>query len=135
MVVKEYNYSSGSSALDPKRQGTSPNRKKSQQNKHRRATKPAKQNIFKRIVTNDVAHIAAIILVLGSVTIARDARVFSTQKQLSQINQDMKVLVSENEALQVELLKTSSLEKIETIAKDRLNMISPTKDSIVDMGK
>lgn len=135
MVVKEYNYSSGSSALNPQRQGTSPNRRKSQQNKRHRANKPTKKNLFKRILNNNVAQIAAVILVLGGITIARDAKVFSTQNQLSQVNQEIKTLSSENEALQVELLKSSSLEKIENIAKNKLNMISPTKESIVDIGK
>ena len=135
MVVKEYNYNSGSSALDPKRQGTSPNRKKSQQNKRNRSNKLEKKSLFKRVLTNDVAQIAFVILVLGSITIGRDGKVFSTQKQLSQINNNIKTLVSENEALQVELLKSSSLEQIEDIAKNKLNMISPTKEYIVDIGK
>lgn len=135
MVVKEYNYSNGSSALDPKRQNNSPSRKGNQQKKHKKSIRPEKKSLFKRVLINDVAHIAAVILILGGITISRDARVFSTQKQLSQINREIKTLSSESEALQVELLKSSSLEDIESIAKEKLNMISPTKESIVDIGK
>ena len=135
MVVKEYNYSNGSSALDPQRQRTSPNRKKSQQSKRNKTNKAANRSLLKRILINDVAQIAAFILILGGITIARDAKVFSVQKQLSQINKDIKTLASESEALQVELLKSSSLEQIEAIAKDKLNMVSPTKESIIDIGK
>lgn len=134
MVVEEYIYD-GSSALAPSKQGVNPRRKedlKRKQQKNKKYKKKAKQRSFlARVLRNDMTHIASVILVLGFVVIGRDAKVFKMQKQLSEVNTGIKALNSSNEALTVEILKANSLEKIETIARENLDMVHPTKDDMV----
>ena len=45
------------------------------------------------------------------------------------------VVITENEALKVQILKASSLDKIEDIAKNKLKMILPTKENMIKLGE
>lgn len=55
------------------------------------------------------------------------------QNQLSKINRDISSTISDNEALEVKILKSISLDDIASIAKNRLSMIFPTKDDILNL--
>lgn len=131
MVVKEYDYIKGNTALNPKRKSTERDRKKyeelkrSKKNRERRIQEQKKKNRAAML------QIAIFILVMGIVTIARDSQVFTSQKELSAINSEIKLYESDNEALQVDLLKFSSLDNIKNTAEEQLNMSLATRDNIV----
>ena len=132
MIENEFNYN-GSSALKPQRKKqTTPSRKSydkeikksQQQRKIRQREKKLKKNVIQ---------VVFLILIVGGITITRDMKVYETQKQLDSINKQMNTVITENEALKVEILKAGSLEKIEEVAKNKLKMILPTKDDMVKL--
>ena len=77
--------------------------------------------------------IISLIFVLGFTIISRDGKVYQMQNQLSKINRDISSTISDNEALEVKILKSISLDDIASIAKNRLSMIFPTKDDILNL--
>ena len=131
MIVKEFDYN-GSSALKPQRkEQTVPSRKTYDKKKKKIEQQRRKKQKDKR-VRKSVLQIVLLILVVGGVTISRDIKVYKTQQQLDSINKQINSVITENEALKVQILKASSLDKIEDVAKNKLKMILPTKD---DMAK
>ena len=131
MVVKEYDYIKGNNALNPKRKSTEREQKKyeelkkSKKNRERRIQEQKKKNRVAAL------QIAIFILLMGLVTIGRDSQVFKMQKDLTDINREIKQYQADNEALEVDLLKFSSLDNIKSSAEEQLNMTMVTKDNIV----
>ncbi|MGU0355080.1 septum formation initiator family protein [Clostridium perfringens] len=76
-----------------------------------------------------------LILVVGGITISRDVKVYKTQQQLDSLNKEINSVITENEALKVQILKASSLDKIEETAKNKLKMILPTKENMIKLGE
>lgn len=133
MNVKEFDYN-GSSALKPQRkEQTIPSRetydkrkkKLEQQRRKKQKNKKTKRSIYQ---------IVFLILFVGTVTIGRDVKVYETQKRLDSLNKEINSVITENEALKVQILKASSLDKIEETAKNKLKMVLPTKDNMVKLG-
>lgn len=132
MIVKEFDYN-GSSALKPQRkEQTVPSRKTYDKKKKKIEQQRRKKQKDKR-VRKSVLQIVLLILVVGGVTISRDVKVYKTQQQLDSINKQINSVTTENEALKVQILKASSLDKIEDVAKNKLKMILPTKDDMVKL--
>lgn len=131
MLIKEFDYN-GSSALKPKRKGLEPKRKRNTKKKNN-IDKKKKFRYKQKKTRNAVFQVAILILILGFITITRDVRVYSIQGKITKINNDIKILTNENEALQVELLKVNSLEKIVEIAKDKLKMVNPTNEEKINL--
>ncbi|ELC8441756.1 cell division protein FtsL [Clostridium perfringens] len=133
MIVKEFDYN-GSSALKPQRkEQTVPSRKTYDKKKKKIEQQRRKKQKDKR-VRKSVLQVVLLILVVGGVTISRDIKVYKTQQQLDSINKQINSVITENEALKVQILKASSLDKIEDIAKNKLKMILPTKDDMAKLG-
>lgn len=131
MLIKEFDYN-GSSALKPQRKGIEPKRKRNNEKKNNVDKK--KKYIYKQKKTrNAVFQVAILIFILGFITITRDVKVYSIQGEVIKINNDIKILTNENEALQVELLKVNSLEKIVEIAKNKLKMVNPTNEEKISL--
>ncbi|MDZ5252808.1 cell division protein FtsL [Clostridium sp. LIBA-8841] len=132
MIVKEFDYN-GSSALKPQRkEQTVPSRKTYDKKKKKIEQQRRKKQKDKR-VRKSVLQIVLLILVVGGVTISRDIKVYKTQQQLDSMNKQINSVITENEALKVQILKASSLDKIEDVAKNKLKMILPTKDDMVKL--
>lgn len=134
MIVKEFDYN-GSAALKPQRkEQTTPSResydkkkkKIEQQRRKRQKDKKLKKSIYQ---------IVLLILLVGGITISRDVKVYKTQQQLDSLNKQINSVITENEALKVQILKASSLDKIEDAAKNKLKMILPTKENMVKLGE
>lgn len=133
MIVKEFDYN-GSSALKPQRkEQTVPSRKTYDKKKKKIEQQRRKKQKDKR-VRKSVLQIVLLILVVGGITISRDIKVYKTQQQLDSINKQINSVITENEALKVQILKASSLDKIEDVAKNKLKMILPTKDDMAKLG-
>ena len=133
MEVKEFNYVNGNTAVKPQRKSTERDRKKyeelerSKKNRNRRLLEERKSR------RNALIQIAVAILIVGTVIISRDARVYSMQSNVSDIKDEIKSVTADNEALKVELLKISSLDNIKTNAETKLGMVAITKDYIIPM--
>lgn len=126
MVVKEFDYVNGNTALNPKRKVNDPQRdkqyedlKKSKIDRDRRLKERQKRN--RRAATQ----VIVMLFVLGIATIWRDVKVYTVQAQLTQINSDIKEISAENESLKADILKSSSLDTIKNTAESKLGMIIP----------
>lgn len=131
MVVKEYDYIKGNTALNPKRKVNERDNKKYDQLKKSKKNRERRIQEQKRKTRATMLQISLFILIMGIITIARDSQVFTMQKELTNINKEIKIYEAENEALKVDLLKASSLDNIKDIAENKLEMNIATKDNIV----
>ena len=59
----------------------------------------------------------------------------SLASEIASLNKEINSVITENEALKVQILKASSLDKIEDIAKNKLKMILPTKENMIKLGE
>ncbi|MPQ43686.1 cell division protein FtsL [Clostridium tarantellae] len=134
MEFKDYNNYNGNTVLDPNRKGSDPKRKKKVK-KNRELEKRKRYRLREKKIRKNIIQIVALVALVGTITITRDMKVYKTQKDLANINKEIKVMTSENEALEVELLKTSALGNIEATAKTKLNMTLPTKENMIDISK
>lgn len=131
MVVKEYDYIKGNTALNPKRKVNERDNKKYDELKKSKKNRERRIQEQKRKTRATMLQISLFILIMGIITIARDSQVFTMQKELTNINKEIKIYEAENEALKVDLLKASSLDNIKDIAENKLEMNIATKDNIV----
>lgn len=133
MVEKEYEYIRGNTAVQPKRKEYEVPRRKSLEEVQRERKEKAQKLKNKQKGTNRAIVQGLIVLgVVGIWTIARDARIYKMQSELEQIKTDTKVIMDNNEALRVDLLKFSSIETIKTKAKE-LGMEIPNSDSTINV--
>lgn len=129
MVVREYDYIKGSTATNPSRKTKiGKTYKKSQQNKKKRKLqiKNRKKNDRRYVLT-----IAIVIFSLGCITVWGDSKVYVMQKQVSDLNTQIKQTQEQNEALKVKVLKFSSLSSIQEKAETKLGMAVTSKQDIV----
>lgn len=132
LVVKDYDYVKGNTALKPKRKSTDHNvdkkyedLRKSKIDRKIRLKDKHKKN------RNGIIQVGSLILLLGIATVWRDANVYAMRNNLSNIKKEINQVTNENEALKVDLLKVSSLENIKSVAEGRLKMVIPNKDEVV----
>ena len=132
MVVREYDYIKGSTAANPSRKSRvqKPDKKlkelqRSKKNKNIRL-KNKKVSDRKYMLT-----IAIFIVSFGCITILGDSKVYKMQRQVSDLNTEIKQTQEENEALKVKLLKFSSLSNIQENAETKLGMAITSKEDIV----
>lgn len=133
MIVREYDYIKGSTAVKPERKI----REKKQNNKRRgiHRLKKNKQLLEAQKQRKNnrkyAAAIAAMIFTFGCATILGDSRVYKMQKNVTDLNSDIKKMQEENEALKVKLLKFSSLSNIEDNAVSTLGMVTPSQGDTI----
>ena len=133
MLVKEYDYIKGNTAVNPRRQDNEQERIK------REKLERAKRNRNKRLREEEIKtrkgilQVALIIVMLGFTTILRDSKVYEMQRDVTKINKEIKVINDENEAMRVDLLKVASLDNIKTNAEERLGMVAATKENMVEI--
>ncbi len=128
----EYDYIKGSTATKPARKSNvqNPNREYKETRKVKQDRK-ARLKIKKKNDRRYVLSVAGIILCFGCATILGDSKVYNMQKQVRQLNTEIKQMQEENEALKVKILKFSSLSNIQESAETELAMVMPeNKDSI-----
>ncbi|MDO4535350.1 MAG: cell division protein FtsL [Clostridium perfringens] len=141
MIFKDYDYSSESYALDIKsntveveREYNSDLSKSKKVNPNiRNKNKKKNRGLIRFLVKNNMMLMIGMVFILGFTIISRDGKVYQMQEELSLVNKSISSMKSENEALEVKLLKAISLDDIASIAKDKLNMIFPTKENIIKL--
>lgn len=131
MIVKEVDYIRGNTVNAPQRKYDDIRKDKSSEDAKKRKNKLLKEK--KKKTRNGALQIALVIFILGVLTIWRDTKVYNLQTQIGTLNNEIKMINSENEALKVDLLKNSSLKNIESSAKKKLGMISPVDAKKVDV--
>lgn len=131
MIVRELDYVKGNIAIKPERKSTRTDndRKRELRNKRRKKKELQKKNYIRK----SSIQIAAIIFFVGMVTISRDAKVYTMQKELDKLDTEIETMKDENEALRVNLLKIASLDNIKTQAEERLNMSIATKENTMEI--
>lgn len=139
MIFKDYDYASencvldnGSSAVKIERE-TYKEKTTVKKSNNKKSIKKNKGLIY-FLLKNNMMIIIGLIFVLGFTVISRDGKVYEMQNELSKINKDISGVISENEALEVKILKSISLDDIASVAKNRLNMVFPTKEDIINLG-
>ena len=131
MVENEFEYIRGNTVINPKRKVQEKDKRKYEE------LEKAKKNRARRIIEEKkknrkaIRHIAIFIVFMGILSIARDAKVFTMQNDLSSVNNQIDKYTDENEALRLDLLKNSSLDNIKTNAEESLNMKVATSEQLV----
>lgn len=131
MVVKEYDYIKGSTALNPQRKAPERDERKLEKLRKEKQKKARRLLEEKKKRRKFIRQISLLIVVMGVITITRDTNVYEEQRKLSDIKKEISLMQAENEALKVDLLKFASLDNIKTTAEEQLGMQLPTKDNIV----
>lgn len=132
MVKREFDYINGSTAVKPERKIQRKERNYEEYRKAKiRRQKLKKQEKSKKI--RNMIQIAMVVLVLGSITIYRDGKVYSLKSDLKNVNKEIKILDAENEAIRVDLLKNSSLKNIENNAKNKIKMLENSEAKKIEI--
>lgn len=131
MARREYDYIKGSTALAPERKKRVRKPDKKYKQIQRRKKLQNKNILLRNKRKSDrkyVLTVAMVIFSLGFITISGDSKVYTMQKQVTDLNNEIKQTEEANEALRVEMLKNSSLNNIEKNASNKLSMAIPKKD-------
>ena len=132
MVKREFDYINGSTAVKPERKIQRKERNYEEYRKAKiRRQKLKKQEKSKKF--RSMIQIAMVVLVLGSITIYRDGKVYSLKSDLKNVNKEIKILDAENEAIRVYLLKNSSLKNIENNAKNKIKMLENSEAKKIEI--
>ncbi|MGV3025523.1 hypothetical protein ACED96_07350 [Clostridium thermobutyricum] len=132
MVKREFDYINGSTAVKPERKIQRKERNYEEYRKAKiRRQKLKKQEKSKKF--RNMIQIAMVVLVLGSITIYRDGKVYSLKSDLKNVNKEIKILDAENEAIRVDLLKNSSLKNIENNAKNKIKMLENSEAKKIEI--
>lgn len=126
MVVQRLNHREKNKLYQVKKPMTRKRKKSNNKEEKSKKIKKIKKSVYQ---------IVLLILVVGGITISRDVKVYKTQQQLDSLNKEINSVITENEALKVQILKASSLDKIEETAKNKLKMILPTKENMIKLGE
>ena len=129
MVVREYDYIRGNTALAPER--------KIKEQEVKRKKKQVKKEFDWKNNRIKIISSAVIVSILGVASLPIDSYVYKIQKNLSNLEVEMDVELAKSEAMKVDLLKVSSLDNINNVAINGLNMTYPDKSSsiTIDMSK
>lgn len=128
---REYDYIKGSTALAPERKKRVQKPDKKYRQVQRRKKLQSKNILLRNKRKSDrkyILTIAMVIFSLGFITISGDSKIYSMQKQVTDLSTQIKQTEEANEALKVKLLKYSSLNNIEQNAGSKLSMVVPKKD-------
>ncbi|WP_027624725.1 septum formation initiator family protein [Clostridium lundense] len=133
IITEKENYINGSTVLAPQFE---PKREKKKDDKLEKQTEIKNRN--KRVKNKfKILRNIALTFLVGVILIGRYSKIYNLQKQLNTTGQNINTLNKENENLKVELVKFSNVQYIEEIATKKLQMVKPTKESIIycDMKK
>ena len=135
MGAREYDYIRGNNAVNPKRVNKEFDKQidKKIEKKHledRRRQIQKQEKLKRKESVKSVLQVAVFALIFGLLTISMDTKVYKAQRELTNLKKEISTATAEGEALRVNMLKTSSIEDIKTLA-DELKMKTPTKEQVV----
>lgn len=135
MQVKEYDYIRGNTALAPEKKVIEKESYKEKKKKHLEEQRKYRKN--QSIKAKKTISYAVLLAILGVTTLTIDSYVYKIQKDLSNLEIGIKHEQDINDAINVELLKLSSIENVSEIASKDMGMVYPSKSSTItiDMSK
>ncbi|MGL5634976.1 MAG: hypothetical protein ACRDDL_07945 [Sarcina sp.] len=131
MGLEKYNYDIQRKTLEPKRKESEHERRKSREKyikQQRRQVDIAKKMQAKRIVFYVV-----ILFSMASVILLKFNSIHMLQREIESIKQESRTISEHNEDLNIKISESISLEKIEKVAKEKLNMVYPTREDAVNI--
>nr|WP_251860182.1 cell division protein FtsL [Clostridium sp. Marseille-Q2269] len=100
-------------------------RKKEQYKRNKKVKQKLLKKKFKTLRSIIIAFI------IGVALVTRYGMLYSMQKDLSNVKNQISEVEKDNENLKVELVHYNNLKNIEKTAGEKLKMISPSKDSVI----
>lgn len=133
MGAREYDYIRGNTALAPERKVKEQGKRVEKQ---RRESERKAYEQRKRTILNTMG-MATVLFVLGSTALFVNSQVHDVQKQLLILEEGIKDAEDINAAINVEMLRFASFDKIKTTAENELGMVYPNSESTIsiDMSK
>lgn len=133
MGVREYDYIRGNTVLAPerKRKEQEKIKEKLKREQERRAHKRRQKILLSSIGA------VALMFTLATTSLFLKSKVYGLQKELLILEQNLKEEQDVNAAINVEMLKFASFDKIKSTAEGELGMIYPNSESTItiDMSK
>jgi cell division protein FtsL len=129
IVVDKKNIINGSTALEPAQK---PLRKKEKSEKYKKLNESKKEAQIRlrekqnREKIKILGHIACF-FVIGMVIVGRYTIIYSNQKQIMDIKQDINTFKKNSDNLKIQLVKYNNINYIDKMAKEKLNMIEPNR--------
>ena len=135
MLAEEYDYIKGNTAVVPKRKIEERDLEK--EKKERQIKEDKKREKLRKEKTKGFVSMLVVMAILGALSLSIDTYVYKTQKALTSLEAEIKEQTDIKDALNIQLLKVSSLDNINDVAINELNMLYPDKTSIknIDMSK
>ena len=106
-------------------------RKRQEELKKVKQNRRIKQLELAREQRKNIIQVAAAILITGVITIGGNSSLYAMQDQVSDINHQINELKSDNEALNLKLLKVASLDNIKDVAENKLGMVNQDTKEII----
>lgn len=106
-------------------------RKRQEELKKVKLNRKIKQLEIAREQRKSIIQVVAAILITGVITIGGNSSLYAMQNQVSDINVQINELKSDNEALNLKLLKVASLDNIKDVAENQLGMVNQDTKEII----
>lgn len=106
-------------------------RKRQEELKKVKLNRKIKQLEIAREQRKSIIQVAVAILITGVITIGGNSSLYAMQDQVSDINVQINELQSDNEALNLKLLKVASLDNIKDVAENQLGMVNQDPKEVV----
>lgn len=131
MIIEKFNHDIERQTLQPKKKEKDRRKSREEYRKNQLKIQVRKE----KKVRGTSMLFATLFFVCGFVILARDNKIYQKQENISVMKNELKILAAENEDMNIKLLENTSLEKIESIAKDKLSMVTPNAQDVVNINK
>ncbi|MDS0527298.1 hypothetical protein NNC19_16530 [Clostridium sp. SHJSY1] len=133
MIINEDGYVKGNTVIKPQRKRIESDKKREKQLE--RAKKQRNKRKFEELknIRKTAIQVASFIFIIGMLIVSRDIKVYNMQKDVTDLNSQIKNMTDQNEALKVDLLKVGTIDNIKSQAEQKLGMVVATKDNRIEV--
>lgn len=132
MIEKKINYIDGNTVFNPERRPVDPQVEREYEKlKKAKKNRQLREKLKRKKARRATTEVILVMFVAGVFVIWGDNRVYKAENSLTNMKKAISSLQSENEAFNVQLLKSSSIYDIRNVAETKLGMIAPTKNDII----
>lgn len=134
MLQKEIEYIRGNTVVSPEKPHMNPDAEREYERlKKAKRDRKLRQKLRKKEIKKSYTQIIIMTFVVGMIVIYGDNRIYKAQSQLNTLKASISAIENENEALKVDILKSSSISDISSAAENKLKMVSPTQNNVVSI--
>lgn len=133
MVIKEYGYVKGNTVINPQRKSVESDKKRHEEQERAKRKRNKRKFEEQKNLRKTAVQVSCIIFVIGMIIISRDIKVYNMERDVAQLNSQIKTKTEENEALRVDLLKVGTIDNIRSKAEQKLGMVVATKDNKIEV--